>query len=161
MPIRPFKGIDRAVDILTKLVSAKPFSKQQNFFPSELLNNDILINQVLENGDIDFDLWDIENLRPPPNDSDVAETPTWPIPDAPKPEVKAEPISQPAPAPALTHPAGIVVTPVATFPQQPQLQPVQTIIESPTIRNLLTRNSRVQDLIGGQVSVLENFILRY
>ena len=122
----------------------------------DLLNNDHLINDVLESNDLDFDLWDIENLQPPPNEDEPR---AWQVP---KTELKQEPAPTPALTATITRPTGIVVTPVTTFqpqlqPQQlqhPQLQPVQTTIvssvESPTIRNLLTRDGRVQDLISGQ-----------
>ena len=123
------------------------------------MNNDGLIDHVLENTEIDFDLWDIENLQPPPNETPVsaavADTLTWPKLETLKTEIKPEPVPQLTPT--LTHPtAGIVVSPLSTVqPQpQPQIQPVQTTIvstvESPTIRNLLTRNGRVQDLMNGQ-----------
>jgi hypothetical protein len=139
--------------------------KTQTEFPinlSDLLTSDGLIKDVLLENDLDFDLWDIDNLQAPPEAvTSLEQAQQWQVADQPAvAEVKLEPI---APQPVtLTHP-NLIVTPIVTTsafqqqqppqPQQHLQQPVTTIvnsIESPTIRNLLTRNNRVQDLMNGQ-----------
>jgi hypothetical protein len=128
-----------------------------------LLTSDGLIKDVLLDSELDFDLWDIENLQAPPEAvTSLEQAQPWQATDQPSvTEVKLEPIP-PQPV-TIPHP-NLIVTPIVTtsnFPQQHQQQqqqqhmqqPVTTImnsIESPTIRNLLTRNNRVQDLMNGQ-----------
>jgi hypothetical protein len=88
-----------------------------------LSNNDVLINDVLENSDLDFDLWDIENLQPPAEATvpEVQPQP-WAAPEAPKAEIKAE-----TPLPAISQTKLVVSpVPVAALPFQPQ--PVPQVI---------------------------------
>ena len=133
----------------------------------DLLSSDGLIKDVLDS-EIDFDLWDIDNLQPP-NEVNLDPQPqsSWSPQmhdQPPQVEIKTESV---IPHQTITHP-GLIVSPISAshfqqqhlqqqqhqHQQQIQPQPVTTTIvnpvESPTIRNLLTRNGRVQDLLNGQ-----------